>query len=133
MNNKKRRNHLNGFILIFLVGMLGMTSCKSTKTVQTDGSIQTKSARFLLKKMESNSLDFEWFNGKAKVKYVDMTQNRSIKASIRIQKDKQIWMSFSLFGLERARVKITPDSIFVINRIFNYFLKNLGKRGTWEI
>lgn len=116
MNNKKRYNY-NGFIFIFLVGMLGMTSCKSTTAVQTDGSIQTKSPRFLLKKMEDNAIKFEWFDGKAKIKYVDMTQNRSIKASIRIQKGKQIWMSFSLFGFEGARVKITPDSVFVINRI----------------
>ncbi|MGB0862667.1 MAG: DUF4292 domain-containing protein [Saprospiraceae bacterium] len=117
MNNKKGIKNWNGLILIFLVGMLGMTSCKSTTAVQTDGSVQTKPARFLLKKMETNALDFEWFNGKAKIKYVDMTQNRSIKASIRIQKGKQIWMSFSLFGFEGARVKITPDSVFVINRI----------------
>jgi hypothetical protein len=117
MNNKKRYNNYNGLVFIFLVGMLGMTSCKSTTAVQTDGSIQTKSPRFLLKKMQDNALKFEWFDGKAKIKYVDMTQNRSIKASIRIQKGKQIWMSFSLFGFEGARVKITPDSVFVINRI----------------
>ena len=102
MNNKKRYNNYNGLVFIFLVGMLGMTSCKSTTAVQTDGSIQTKSPRFLLKKMQDNALKFEWFDGKAKIKYVDMTQNRSIKASIRIQKGKQIWMSFSLFGFEVA-------------------------------
>jgi hypothetical protein len=46
-----------------------------------------------------------------------MTQNRSVKTVIRMRKDSLIWMSFQMFGIEGARVKMTPDSVYFLNRI----------------
>ena len=51
-------------------------------------------------------------------------QTQSFNAEMRWQKGQQIWMSFSLLGIEGMRIVITPDSLKVIDRINRrYFLK----------
>ena len=72
---------------------------------------------YLLQKLDEQAIKYEWFEGRSKMRYIDMTQNRSIKAVIRMKKDSLIWMSFQMFGIEGARVKMTPDSVYVLNRI----------------
>ncbi len=104
-----------------------MASCKTVQVANSDGSIPNKSTRFLINKMESTSNDFQFFDGKAKIRYVDMAQNQSAKISIRIKKGEMIWMSATLFGIEGMRAKITPDSVHVLNRLKKeYIVKPLS-------
>jgi hypothetical protein len=61
---------------------------------------------------------FTTFSGKAKVNYEAKGEKKDFAATIRIQKDKKIWVSITALGLfEAARVLITPDTIIVVNRI----------------
>jgi len=47
---------------------------------------------------------------------------------IRIQDDKKIWGSFKKFGFEVARLLVTPDSVFVLNRFQkSYMADDLNK------
>jgi hypothetical protein len=60
---------------------------------------------------------FSTFSGKAKVSYDAKGDKKDFTATIRIQKDKKIWVSITALGLfEVARVLITPDTIIVLNR-----------------
>lgn len=114
---------LHSFLLYSLsFALLTFASCKTTQVADSDGSIPNKSPRFLISKMEKTANDFQWFEGKAKIKYIDMTQNRSIKANIRIKKGEMIWLSATLFGIEGMRVKITPDSVHIIDRINKQYI-----------
>jgi hypothetical protein len=61
---------------------------------------------------------FTTFNGKAKVNYEAKGDKKDFAATIRIQKDKKIWISITALGMfEAVRVLITPDTITVLNRI----------------
>lgn len=61
---------------------------------------------------------FSTFSGKAKVQYEGKGESHDLSATIRIEKDRKIWVSITALGLlEVARALITPDSIIAIDRI----------------
>lgn len=105
------------YTLLLAWSLVLLTACSTVKT--TDGtSVRKRSTRFLTKKMTEQSRgDYEWFAGRAKMKFQDMQQNQSVRTTVRVRKDSAIWASFSLLGIEGARVLITPDSIKMINRL----------------
>jgi hypothetical protein len=74
--------------------------------------------------MINKELHFTEMYAKMRVRghYDDQTQ--SFNAEMRWQKGQQIWMSFTIFGIEGMRVVITRDSMKVIDRLNKrYFLK----------
>ena len=94
------------------------SACSAVKKVGKEVTPEAKiTMPYLLQQLDEQAIDYEWFEGRSKMRFIDMTQNRSVKAIIRMQKDSLIWMSFQLFGIEGARVKMTPDSVYIINRI----------------
>lgn len=103
--------------------ILSASACRTAQVVSNDGSVPVRSARFLTKKMKSQVIDYEWFSAKAKVQYVSMTQNRNVKATIRIKKGEMIWMSFAMLGIEGVRAKITADSVYMLNRLERQYLQ----------
>lgn len=103
-------------LLVIAISLL-LFACGSNKEVVTT-SLENRSAKSILKKVEQNQLDYEWFtaklNGKVEMKGADTP----VSASLRIRKDSVIWISVSaLLGIEVARIQITPDSLKLINRI----------------
>ena len=112
-------------ILLSIIVLLG--ACTATKKASQTENTQTITADFLVQKLKDQSIDYQWFEGRSKMRYIDMTQNRSIKTVIRMKKDSVIWMSFQLLGLEGARVMMTPDTVYVINRLNKeYYVKPLS-------
>lgn len=113
-----------GLFALLLIGVLvSASSCRTTQVVSNDGSVPVRTSRFLTKKMKAQRLEYEWFAAKAKIEYVSMTQNRNVRASIRIKKDEMIWASFAMFGIEGVRAKITPDSVYMLNRLEKQYLQ----------
>lgn len=74
------------------------------------------------KKLNVSELNFEYFQGKSKIKYDDGIDNFNASANIRIKKDSIIWVSLSPgIGMEVVRAIIRQDSVFVIDRINKTF------------
>jgi hypothetical protein len=93
------------------------SACSAAKKTGRTGDERTLTAQQLIQKLETQSIDYEWFEGRSKMQYIDMKQNQTIKAVIRMKKDSVIWMSFQMFGIEGARIKMTPDSVYILNRL----------------
>lgn len=70
-----------------------------------------------MKHLLDNQVNAEWLDAKAKVTYSDEYGSQSASATIRIKKDSAIWIVLKKFSIEGARVLITPDSVYVINRL----------------
>jgi hypothetical protein len=104
-------------LLFLLVGV----ACNPARRAQKD-NLKPKSEKFLMKRLLSNQVSADWLGTKAKVSYRDEYMRESFTAYIRMKKDSAIWMSFKKFSFEGARALITPDSIFVIDRINNQYL-----------
>ncbi len=119
------KNYMNRILLVFILifgSMALFSGCKSTrKTIKQP--IKEYGADYLFEKLKENELKFDWLSGKFSLDLIIDKKKNSFKGQIRIRRDSAIWVSFSpALGIEMARMLITRDSVFFLNRISkNYF------------
>ena len=123
----------NLFILITIViAGFSMTSCRPTKAINR--VIEPKDTLLVvahkpsvdsmavitdaLKKVESNYIDFRTFSSKIKVDVQAKDNIPELTANLRMIKDSVIWISLqaTFLGIEVYRVRITPDSVILVNK-----------------
>jgi hypothetical protein len=109
-------------ILALLVGIF-LAGCSTKRHVIKEPLKEAKST-YLLEKLAENELQFSWFSAKFSIDYIYDKKLTEFKGQIRIKKDSIIWLSFSpALGIEMARLKITNDSVFFMNRINKTYLR----------
>lgn len=105
------------WILLCLVSVV-FFSCKSGKVV-TDGTVNPKlSAKNIIKNHYKGALNFTTLSGRMKIDYSDGESSQGIGVSVRMEKDKAIWMSAPL-GVVKAY--ITPDRVSYYNKLDNEY------------
>ena len=103
--------------LWIIVLTLFLFACGSNKNVVTS-SLENRSSKSIVKKVNQNHLDYNWFTTKLNGKIETNGADTPFSANLRIRKDSVIWLSVSaLLGIEVARIQITPDSFKLMNRI----------------
>jgi hypothetical protein len=116
-------------LLLFTLTVL-ITTC-SKKTVPVVESAKPEEALLI------EEIDFDYFQGKARMILKDASKERDVKAVIRVRKDSVIWMNFSVIGVQGGRVLINKDSITILNNLDNeYYVfeyAELSKRYNFEI
>lgn len=117
--------------IVFSLITLFILSCKSTKVV-TGGAInENLNAKSIIKSHYDNQLDFKTISGKMDIDYKDKNASQGFNVSLRMEKDKAIWISAPL-GVVKAY--ITPNRVSFYNRLdnsyfdgdFSYLSKLLG-------
>ena len=104
--------------LIYCFLVLFVLSCKSTKVI-SDGSIDNRlSAKSVVKAHYQNNLNFKTLTGKVKIDYSDGEDEQSFSVSLRMERDKGIWLSAPL-GIVKAY--ITPDRVSFYNKLDNEY------------
>jgi hypothetical protein len=123
-----KRNILNKIAIILL--LIVAASCKSKKLVvvqrptKDTAVVKPNDVAERLAAIRAKQVTFNTFNGKAKTKLVINNDDNDCTLNIRVNRDQKIWISITaIAGLEVARALITPDSILVINRFQNLYLK----------
>jgi hypothetical protein len=106
---------------IFSLLLLTASACKTGRRA-TSGELKNKSEKVLMKRLLANQLNADWLSAKARITYQDEYTRQSVSSNVRIKKDSLIWMNFKKFGLEGGRALITPDSVYVIDRLNGEFL-----------
>lgn len=102
---------------VFFIGMAFLLlSCKTTQPIFTK-NVKPASAYELDAKLLEKKITCTTFSGKAKIDLVSASISQSFSAQIDILKDSIIGVSLRVLGVEGARVKITPDSIEIIDRL----------------
>ncbi len=102
------------YLLCFSLFMLA--SCKSTKTIGTS-SVKKLSADKIIANHYSRSFDFETLNARLKIKYDDGKRSVSPLVSLRMEKDKTIWVSVKMLGITLAKALITPTRVSYYEKI----------------
>ena len=111
-----------GSLLFFLLVIL-LASCSTKRNIIKEPLKEAKAA-YLLEKLAESELQFEWFSAKFSIDYIYDKKLTEFKGQIRMRKDSVIWLSFSpALGIEMARLKITNDSVYFMNRINKTYLK----------
>lgn len=111
-----RKCCMNKSVFAIIVTSILLLSCKTTQQIFTR-NIRNASAYELDAKLKEKAISFTTFSGKAKVDVASASINQNFSAQIDIQKDSVIGLSLRVMGVEGARVKITPDSIEIIDRL----------------
>ena len=82
-------------------------------------------------------IDFENFQGRARMILRDASKERDVKAHIRIRKDSVIWMTFNVIGIQGGKALINKDSITIVSTVdkeyFVFDYNELSKRFNIEI
>lgn len=122
------------WLLVPIVVIMAMSSCRSTKKIQTvitkkDTTqvipvVDTRAdsmryIRDVYSSIVKNRIEFRTFSAKVKVDFVGNDGKKSdFNANIRLYKDSVLWISINaLLGIEAFRVMITPDSVKVLNKL----------------
>ncbi|MGY8915725.1 MAG: DUF4292 domain-containing protein [Flavobacteriales bacterium] len=105
-------------LIVYSLFALLVFSCKSNK-VLTDGTLDTNlSAKTIIKNHYNNHLNFKTLSGKMKIDYSDGESSQGVSVSLRMEKDKAIWMSAPL-GVVKAY--ITPERVSFYNKLDNEY------------
>ncbi len=130
-----RRDMLNKGVCILLI--LGLfASCKARKaataskvdsvpvTVAQPAESLNTARTDKLAAVKNNQANFSTLSGKAKSALSIGSNSNDVTMNIRIKNNEAIWVSVTaIAGLEVARALITPDSVRVINRLENEYIK----------
>lgn len=106
--------------LLLLAGVLLLAGC-GTGRKTTGKSLKERTSSFLMEQMVRQQVNAEWFEGRAKVGYSDEYVSMGVSTTIRMRKDSALWLSIKKLGFEAARVLITTDSVYVLDRINNQY------------
>lgn len=95
--------------ITFLVIVLTLLSCKSAKV--SDKSIESLSARSVIKKNQSARFSGNSVKATMQIKYRGEGDYPNINASLRMVKDSILWLNFSKLGFPVAKLMITPSEV----------------------
>ncbi len=104
-------------ILALVVLTFGF-SCKSNKILSDAKADKSLSARVIIRNHYRNQLDFKTLAGRIRIDYSDSYGTQSLGVSLRMEKDKAIWISAPL-GVVKAL--ITPDRVSFYNKLDNQY------------
>lgn len=114
--------------LFILLTVFALFACKSKKPLIDQKNVVKEipkpENKIGLKSILANQLDFTTFTTKAATQLFFNDKNFDVTLNIRIKKSEVIWISITaIAGVEVARVLITPDSIQVMDRINDEYLR----------
>jgi hypothetical protein len=120
------------YIKLFVICcLLFLFSCKAKKplvikkVVVDTTTVKTVDTRALkLNAIRTAQTFFNTFSGKARTKLDIDGNSNDVTLNIRIKRDQKIWVSITaIAGIEVARALITPDSIMLINRLQDVYIR----------
>lgn len=115
--------------LLFSIPLLIMACSKKISTFNIGGTPRPT--------LEIAEIDFDYFQGKARMVLRDGTKERDVKANIRMRKDSVIWMTFSVIGVQGGKALINHDSITIVSNVdkeyYVFEYEELSKRFNFDI
>lgn len=109
-------------VFVLLVLAIALSSCKTERNIAKE-PIKEYGSEYLFEKMKENELQYNTISFKADIRTKINRKKSNLNATVRIYRDSLIWVSISPgLGLEAARVLITQDSLFFMNRITKEYM-----------
>jgi len=118
--NNSRKKITDKLVFFLLAGSLFIAGCGTSKKAGKN-SLKERNSSFLMEQMIRHQVSAEWFEGRAKVGYTGEYLSMGVSATVRMKKDSVLWLSVKKLGFEAARVLITTDSVYVLDRINNQY------------
>jgi len=104
------------FFLLCCVTVL-LISCDATKKAARKTTPEDLTTLSLINRHYDNAVDFETLSARLKVAYKDKKRSQNVSVTLRMEKDKVIWVNASLLGITLARAKITPEKVAFFEKL----------------
>ena len=115
--------------LYYILLLLVLASCGGTKKII---DIESASAKEVIAAHKAAAPDFKTLAGRVQLVYETDEKLQSITMSLRMEKDKNIWIKASVLGITIAKVLITPTSVSYYETIGKtYFEGDFALLGEW--
>ncbi len=103
----------------FLLLSAQQTGCKRTSAdAVAKPATETRPANYLIKKLQEKDVSgIKRLNAKARIFVEGDGQSIEASANLIWVRDSALWVNVRKFGIEAARALVTPDSVFVLNRL----------------
>ncbi len=114
------KHHLIALALILLVSSCNLFR-KNTVSQVGKHNLKVHNAAALGDTLQKNRFEFEYlsFRGSGPLEMSDMRQN--VNLNVRMQRHEKVWISVTaIFGIEAARMYVTKDSVFVVQKLPDY-------------
>ena len=123
---KIRKNY---FILIFII----FTSCGGNRSsIGTNITNSTLTLKEIIKVHKDASPNFRTMAARVQLMYKDEKKTQNITVSLRMEKDKVIWIKASMVGITLAKVFITPDKVSYYEKLSrSYFDGDFALISEW--
>lgn len=113
----------------FLLLVLALASCGGAKHITP---IENISAKKVITSHKAAAPDFKTLASRMQLVYETDEKFQSITVSLRMEKDKNIWIKASVLGITIAKVLITPTSVSYYETIGKtYFEGDFALLGNW--
>lgn len=104
-------------VIIVLVASL-MTGCKNKQQLSNSATtLPFRSPDFLKQQLIQQQVNADWLTAKMKINFDNNGQQQKAFATLKMRKDSIIWMNIKKLGIEGARLQITRDSVYLLDRI----------------
>lgn len=88
-----------------------LISCGTSKPIADRSEIVALSSKKVLKGHEKSRFNKQTLSADLKVNFKKSGQSQNLNVSLRLEKDKTIWLSASVFGFPVAKAIITPTKV----------------------
>jgi hypothetical protein len=106
-----------------------LTSCGGTKSIS---NVDDASAKEVISSHKAAAPDFKTLAGRVQLVYETDEKLQSITVSLRMEKDKNIWVKASILGITIAKVLITPTTVSYYESVGStYFEGDFALLGEW--
>ena len=101
-----------------ILSMLILASCGGTKnTINNTAEVEDLATAKLIANYYDNAFEFNTLAARMKVKYKDRKNSQTVTVSLRMEKDKTIWLSASVLGISLAKAMVTPTRVSYYEKI----------------
>ncbi|MDC8001670.1 DUF4292 domain-containing protein [Aequorivita todarodis] len=113
----------------YLLLALVLASCGGSKSIT---SVESASAKEVISAHKAAAPEFKTLAGRVQLVYETDEKLQSITVSLRMEKDKNIWIKASVLGITIAKVLITPTRVSYYETIGKtYFEGDFALLGEW--
>lgn len=110
--------------------VLMLMSCGTSK--KTVSNLKETSTKELISSHKAAMPEFETLAGRVQLSYETDRKSQSVTVSLRMEKDKTIWVKASILGITLAKILITPESVSYYETIGKtYFEGDFSLLGDW--
>ena len=100
--------------------VLGATGCSNARRLANGKPLKNQSPNAILEQYDATAMHWDWLGMKVDAEVESSERDGSFSATVRMARDSVIWVSISpALGVEVARLKLTPDSVFLISKVPN--------------